>query len=452
MKQLGSGICVCFILAACGDDSANIANAQLQDKRTNSIQSPRSAVRIRINLPLEAETSGITVPPNGTRITITAGITFFTPPYSPQGQVNKLNLHGKSIPLARRELKDGLFATEGFGEIELLVTGSQNGQGRYEYRAFPADIEKLKSVYHVTLNPENLKKLAESRARAEKGDAEAQCELGDAYFKGSLGVPSGDAEAVKWYWKAAQQGHAQAQFKLGLRYENGEGVPPSEAEAAKWYKQAAEQNYSYAQHMLVKCYAGGLGVGKDEIEAVKWCVLESKNNIVRKYSVVGLPDDLEKTCSSEQIAEGVKRAKTWLEQRSLPSSGLADLLELRKEMETRVREMRIRGSRQSTSVDAADRYGMTGLHRAARDGWGFLVKSSLDSGASINAKSVNEGYTPLHFAALNGQTEIVELLLARGAQTDIKDMRGRVPWELAAQEGEKSVVELLKHGKHSLSP
>jgi len=40
---------------------------------------------------------------------------------------------------------------------------------------------------------------------AEQGDVSAQYFLGDMYRKG-LGVPENDAEAVKWYRKAAEQG------------------------------------------------------------------------------------------------------------------------------------------------------------------------------------------------------------------------------------------------------
>ena len=39
------------------------------------------------------------------------------------------------------------------------------------------------------------------------------------------GVPQDDAEAVRWYWLAADQGDAGAQYNLGVSYANGEGVP-----------------------------------------------------------------------------------------------------------------------------------------------------------------------------------------------------------------------------------
>ena len=45
-----------------------------------------------------------------------------------------------------------------------------------------------------------------------------------------------DAEAVHWYRKAADQGDAEAQFYLGVCYDNGQGVPKDETEAVKWYR------------------------------------------------------------------------------------------------------------------------------------------------------------------------------------------------------------------------
>ena len=64
------------------------------------------------------------------------------------------------------------------------------------------------------------------------------------------GVPEDDKEAVKWYRLAAEQGHAQAQYNLGLMYANGEGVPEDDKEAVKWYRLAAEQGHAQAQSTL----------------------------------------------------------------------------------------------------------------------------------------------------------------------------------------------------------
>ena len=46
---------------------------------------------------------------------------------------------------------------------------------------------------------------------------------------------------MKWYQLAADQGHADAQYSLGVSYETGKGVAEDNAEAVKWYQRAAEQ-------------------------------------------------------------------------------------------------------------------------------------------------------------------------------------------------------------------
>ena len=65
------------------------------------------------------------------------------------------------------------------------------------------------------------------------------------------GVPQDDAEAVRWYRLAAEQGDATAQYNLGLMYDEGEGVPQDDAEAVRWYRLAAEQGDASAQSTWV---------------------------------------------------------------------------------------------------------------------------------------------------------------------------------------------------------
>ena len=48
------------------------------------------------------------------------------------------------------------------------------------------------------------------------------------------GVPQDDAEAVRWYRLAAEQGHASGQRNLGLMYSNGRGVPQDHVSAHMW--------------------------------------------------------------------------------------------------------------------------------------------------------------------------------------------------------------------------
>ena len=55
------------------------------------------------------------------------------------------------------------------------------------------------------------------------------------------GVLKDEAEAVRWYRLAAEQGYAIAQHNLGVMYDKGEGVLKDDAEAVRWYRLAAEQ-------------------------------------------------------------------------------------------------------------------------------------------------------------------------------------------------------------------
>ena len=62
------------------------------------------------------------------------------------------------------------------------------------------------------------KLLAEVRAKAEKGDAQSQCVLGEAFATGRLGMAKDEVEAVKWLRKAAEQNDAEAQYNLGVAH------------------------------------------------------------------------------------------------------------------------------------------------------------------------------------------------------------------------------------------
>jgi uncharacterized protein len=114
------------------------------------------------------------------------------------------------------------------------------------------------------------KLLADIRAKAEKGDAEAQYALGVALNFGTLGVAEDYVEAVKWFRKAAEQDNADAQYNLGQCFVIGEGVGKDFEEAAKWFRKAAEQQSALAQFSLGVCYDKGLGVAQDDATAFTW--------------------------------------------------------------------------------------------------------------------------------------------------------------------------------------
>ena len=125
--------------------------------------------------------------------------------------------------------------------------------------------------------------------KAEQGDAEAQNKVGEMYDNGE-GVPQDFAGAVKWYRKAANQGHADAQYNLAMvcqggrriydaqhndisvMHYKGKGVPEHDMEeAVKWLRKAAEQGHAWAQCELGEIYCTGSGgVRRDYVEGEKW--------------------------------------------------------------------------------------------------------------------------------------------------------------------------------------
>lgn len=76
---------------------------------------------------------------------------------------------------------------------------------------------------------------------AEAGDAEAQNYIGLMYYLG-LGQRRNDAEALKWFELAAEQGHPNAQRNTGIMYQNGRGLPQQNYyQAYIWFYAAHRQ-------------------------------------------------------------------------------------------------------------------------------------------------------------------------------------------------------------------
>jgi uncharacterized protein len=112
------------------------------------------------------------------------------------------------------------------------------------------------------------------RSLAEEGNAEAAYKLGLIYFMGTVAPETRD-EAENWlrlaaqsYRKAAEKGDALAQFSLGKLYLAGDGVKQDYAEAQKWLQRAADQGNVDAIEKLGDLYNFGLGVTKNSTQAL----------------------------------------------------------------------------------------------------------------------------------------------------------------------------------------
>ncbi|KAG0238040.1 hypothetical protein BGW42_007594 [Actinomortierella wolfii] len=109
------------------------------------------------------------------------------------------------------------------------------------------------------------------KRRAQQGDVEAQMTMAFLCLRGECGVVRSDADAFDWYLRAAENGHAGAQYNLALMYLEGQGVPQSDIDAFRWFHAAAVQGNATAQFSLAAMYdQGSQGIEQNDHEAAKW--------------------------------------------------------------------------------------------------------------------------------------------------------------------------------------
>ena len=147
--------------------------------------------------------------------------------------------------------------------------------------------------------------------RRDQGHAVARYTIGSMYANGA-GVAKDEAEAIKWYRRAAENGHAGAQFNLGTIYGEGRGAQKNDVEAIKWYRLAAEQGDASAQLILGLMYRGGEGVPQDYVSAHMWFNLSAAHG---DQEAAEMRNSLEKQMSAPQIADAQKLAREWKPQK-----------------------------------------------------------------------------------------------------------------------------------------
>ncbi len=99
-------------------------------------------------------------------------------------------------------------------------------------------------------------------------EADEAYKTGLKYYNGE-GVSQNYAEAIQWYWKAADLGNAKAQLNIGLMYANGKGVAQNLTEALRWFRKAADQGNADAELNIRSMNANGEGVTQNYRETVK---------------------------------------------------------------------------------------------------------------------------------------------------------------------------------------
>jgi TPR repeat protein len=112
-------------------------------------------------------------------------------------------------------------------------------------------------------------------------------------------------EALGFFLKAAKQGDANAQNYAGLIYGEGKGTKKNEIEAVKWFQKAAEQGHKFAQYNLGLQYYTGDEVEKDYQKALKWFLMAAEQGHPGAQNYVGLIYDAGKGTKKNEI-EAIK--------------------------------------------------------------------------------------------------------------------------------------------------
>jgi uncharacterized protein len=160
------------------------------------------------------------------------------------------------------------------------------------------------------------------RPLAEQGNAIAQFNLGLMYVNGE-GVRQNYSKAFGWFRSAADQGLLDAQNNLGLMYLSGLSPlnmfvsDPRSADAVKkihlasaveWFRKAADQGHALAQYNLGRMYFEGLGVPQDFVRAHMWFNLSAAQG---EQSALRDRDKVARRMTPAQLAEAQKLAREW---------------------------------------------------------------------------------------------------------------------------------------------
>jgi TPR repeat protein len=104
------------------------------------------------------------------------------------------------------------------------------------------------------------------RLAAEAGDGYAAYNLGVAYEKGEGGLEADDDQAAQWFQIAADRGCVQAYACLGDRL----GKLERGAEALAWYVKGAQAGHAGCMNAAACWYRDGYGTEVDLLQSLRW--------------------------------------------------------------------------------------------------------------------------------------------------------------------------------------
>jgi TPR repeat protein len=116
---------------------------------------------------------------------------------------------------------------------------------------------------------------------------------------------------------AAEKGDANAQFNLGVLYDNrlddnNHPTRGNRAEAIKWWQRAALQGLPRAQTRLAEIYAGGPDTPADYVKACAWLLLAAANlSGIHRQRAQSAYEQVSARMTPVQIAKARRLVRAW---------------------------------------------------------------------------------------------------------------------------------------------
>lgn len=150
---------------------------------------------------------------------------------------------------------------------------------------------------------------------ADQGHAKARYTLGWMYANG-LTVRQDYFLAAKYYRLAATfNNDPEAQYRMGELHFNGRGVENDYGKAIEYYQRAAQQGHAAAQYILSSMYEEGWGVKHDLVMSYVWLKLAERKSgdakaINKKFDPERKMVNLREKMNKFQVEQGEKRLLT----------------------------------------------------------------------------------------------------------------------------------------------
>jgi len=160
---------------------------------------------------------------------------------------SKLDRLENALNMVNRIIKSAYSGLNAYKSVDIEINENKEN---IEYFNTYQDYSEKQSVDETYLK-DTVIIYDECLRSAENGDADAQYKLAHMYYSGE-NAPKNKNRALYWLQKSAENGHMIGQYELGIMFYSGNDVSQDREEGLKWLKKSAENGYGSAILELIK--------------------------------------------------------------------------------------------------------------------------------------------------------------------------------------------------------